>query len=72
VTLCCIQDTVYNFHIYFYFYEHCGSCLKKKQDINSCEFDRHNCMLALVPLRVTEAVIVFLKPRKILLNLRVV
>jgi len=49
-----MQDTVYNFHIYFYFYEHCGSCLKKKYDINSCECDRHNCMLPLIPLPVTD------------------
>jgi hypothetical protein len=58
-----MQDTVYNFHVYFYLYEHCGSCLKKKHDINSCKCDRHNCMLALIQM----AVIIFLKPRKILL-----
>ena len=51
MTLCCMQDTVYNFH--FYFYEYCGSCLKKKH-INLCECDRHSFVLALIPLHVTD------------------
>ena len=49
-----MQDIVYNFHVYFYLYEHCGSCLKKKHDINSCKCDRHNCMLALIPVLATD------------------
>jgi len=54
MTFCCIQDAVYNLHGYFYLHEYCGSCLKKKCDIKSCECDRHSYMPALIPLHVNE------------------
>ena len=41
--------------------------MEKKLYTKSCQCDRHSCMLTLVPLHVTKAVIVFIKTRKILL-----